>query len=47
MILDDTLPWERREQFPAVVGLSPEEIQAATAKWGSVLFGTPAAAPRG
>jgi 3-polyprenyl-4-hydroxybenzoate decarboxylase len=44
MILDATRPWEWRDRFPAVVGLSQEEIQSATEKWGALLFGTPAGA---
>ena len=34
MIIDATRPWEWRDKFPAVVGLSRAEIDAAMAKWG-------------
>jgi UbiD family decarboxylase len=39
MILDATRPWEWREKFPHVVGLTREEEQEALKKWGPLLFG--------
>ncbi len=42
MILDATRPWEWRDEFPGVVGLSREETEAAMRKWGPLLFGTTA-----
>jgi 4-hydroxy-3-polyprenylbenzoate decarboxylase len=39
LIIDATRPWEWRDQFPAVVGLSAAEREEALRKWGALLFG--------
>jgi UbiD family decarboxylase len=39
MIIDATRPWEWRDKFPAVVGLSAAEREEALRRWGALLFG--------
>jgi UbiD family decarboxylase len=39
MIMDATRPWEWRDKFPHVVGLSKEQEEEALRKWGPLLFG--------
>jgi 4-hydroxy-3-polyprenylbenzoate decarboxylase len=43
LIIDATRPWEWRDEFPGVVGLSREEEDEAMRKWGKLLFGEQAA----